>query len=144
MVDVSDATHRGATQDAEQLRYAAWLDRGTRLGLVALVASFAAYALGLLPSRVPPEQLAQWWGLPLAGYLERSGAPTGWAWLTSLGQGDSAALVGIALLAACSVPCLLALVPPAWRAGHARFAWLCVAEAAVIAIAASGLVAMGH
>jgi hypothetical protein len=130
----------------EQQRYARWLDRGTKLGLVVLVASFFVYAFGVWPARVPPEQVPQWWSLPVAAYLERSGAPTGWAWFTSLGQGDSAALLGIALLAACSVPSLLALVPIAWRAGRRRFAWLCITEAAVIVVAASGLAAtvLGH
>ena len=133
-----------AAQSAEQRRYAAWLEGGTRIGLGLLVASFAAYAFGLLPARVPPQQLAQWWSLPLNAYLERSGATTGWGWAGSLGHGDSAALLGITWLAACSIPCLLALVPLAWRRGEHRFACLCLGEAAVIALAASGLVTGGH
>lgn len=132
-----------AAHTVEAQRYATWLDRGTRLGFVLLVATFAAYVLGWLPARVAPADVPQWWGLPVAGYLERSGAPTGWAWFGSLAQGDSAALLGIALLAACSVPSLLALVPIAWQ-GRRRLAWLCIAEAAVIVIAASGLVRVGH
>lgn len=127
-----------------QERYARWIERGTWIGLATLMASFAAYLSGLLPARVPAQELAQWWGLPVAAYLERTGAPTGWAWVLALPQGDALALVGIVVLAGCSVPCLLALVPLAWRGGERRLAWLCVAEAVVITLAASGLIAAGH
>ena len=43
-------------QPPEQLRYAAWLEWGTRAGLAVLVVSFAAYVFGLLPSLVPPPE----------------------------------------------------------------------------------------
>ena len=143
-VGVGAGAGAGIEQSAEQRRYALCLDWGTRLGLGVLVASFAAYALGWLPARATPEQLAQWWGLPLGSYLERSGAATGWSWAGALGQGDAIALLGVALLAGCSVPCLLALLPLAWKRGDRRLVWLCLAEVAVIVLAASGLVTGGH
>lgn len=131
-------------QSAEQLRYARLLDWGTRIGIVLLVASFALYVAGTLPSAVPPQRLPQLWSKPVGAYLAATGVPTGWAWLAHLGQGDMAALVGVAWLAACSVPCLLALVPMARARGDRWLVALCVAEAVVIAAAASGLIAGGH
>lgn len=131
-------------QSPEQLRYARLLDWGTRAGLVLLVASFALYAFGVLPSFVPPQQLPQLWSQPVGAYLAATGTATGWGWLAHLDHGDTAALVGIAWLAACSVPCLLALVPLARGRGDTRFVALCVAEVLVIAAAASGLIAGGH
>lgn len=125
-------------QPPEQLRYARLLDWGAHLGIVVLVATFALYTLGVLAPRVPVEQLPSLWSLPLAEYLARSGAPTGWGWLAQLGHGDVAALLGIVILAGASVPCLLALLPLALRRGDRLFAALCLAEAAVIVLAASG------
>ena len=131
-------------QSREHRRYATWLHWGTNIGLVLLAATFAAYTSGALPSRVPPAQAAQWWGLPVADYLAASGAGTGWAGAASWWRGDALAMLGIAWRAGCSVPCLLALLPLASRQGERRFAWICLAEAAVILLAASGLITRGH
>ncbi|MBL8316894.1 MAG: hypothetical protein JNJ42_00740 [Burkholderiaceae bacterium] len=131
-------------QPAEQLRYAALLNWGTRLGLVVLVLSFAAYMLGLLPPHVALDRLPELWSLPVGQYLEQTRSPVGWGWIALATRGDMAGLFGIALLTGCSVVCLLALVPLYLRRGDKAFALLCVAEVAVIALAASGLLTGGH
>ncbi|MBL8324490.1 MAG: hypothetical protein JNJ89_05975 [Rubrivivax sp.] len=135
---------QAAAQSAEQLRYARLLDWGARAGMVLLVVSFAAYVLGWLPALVPPAELPRMWSQPVGAYLQATGAPTGWGWVTMLGRGDMAGLAGIVLLASCSVPCLLAMVPLARARGDRRFAWLCVAEVGVIALAATGWFGAGH
>lgn len=131
-------------QPEEQLRYARWMEWGTRLGLALLVALFAVYAFGGLPAQVPPEQLSALWGRPVGEYLRATGAPAGWAWLGLLHQGDVANLLGIAVLAGCSVLCLLALLPLALRRGDRLLAALCLAEALVVVLAASGVIGGGH
>lgn len=131
-------------QASEQLRYARVLDLASRAGLLLLVASFAAYVLGLLEAQVPVEQLPQLWGLPVDRFLQQSASPTGWGWLPLIGKGDMAGLGSVALLAGCSLACLLALVPLYLRRGDRVYALLCLAEVAVIALAASGLLAGGH
>ena len=93
------------------MRYAFLLDWGSHLGVFALVISFAAYLLGILSPHVPLEQLPGVWSLPVATYLERTATPTGWGWLALAGKGDLSNLIGIALLAGCSLPPLLALIP---------------------------------
>ncbi|EHR72118.1 hypothetical protein BurJ1DRAFT_3309 [Burkholderiales bacterium JOSHI_001] len=133
-----------ATQPAEQLLYARWLEWGTRVGLVALVGLFAAYATGLLPPHVPLEQLPALWNQPVASYLRATGAPSGWQWLGRLGQGDVANLLGIAIMAGCSVLCLLALLPLALQRGDRLLAALGLAEAAVVVLAASGVIGGVH
>lgn len=138
------STEQGAGQGAEQLLYAALLERATQIGLVVLALSFAAYMFGWLPASVTHEQLAALWAQPVGSYLQATGSPTGWGWIVQLAKGDMAALAGIALLAGLSVPCLLALVPLARRHGDKRFAALCIAEALVIVLAASGWIAGGH
>lgn len=136
--------HDQVQQSPEQLRYARLLDWGTRIGLVLLIVSFVAYVLGLAEAHVPPERLPQIWQHPVGRYLELTGSPTGWGWLALVHRGDIAGLVGIAVLAGCSVLCLLALVPMYLRRGDRAYAALCVAEAAVVVLAASGVLAAGH
>ncbi|MBL8359583.1 MAG: hypothetical protein JNN18_03750, partial [Rubrivivax sp.] len=75
-------------QPEEQLRYARWLEWGTRLGLAVLVSSFAAYVFGLLQPQVPVQRLPELWQHPVGRYLELTGAPTGWGWLAQLQHGD--------------------------------------------------------
>jgi hypothetical protein len=132
------------TQSDEQLLYARWLEWGTRFGLAALVGLFAAYAGGLLPPQVPLDQLPTLWNQPVDAYLRATGAPSGWQWVHRLGQGDVANLLGIAIMAGCSVLCLLALLPLALRRGDRLLAALCLAEAAVVLLAASGVIGGAH
>jgi len=131
-------------QPRAQLRYALWLDRGTRLGLLVLVATLSAYLMGWLPSRVPVRELPNLWHLPVDQFRKLTGAPLGWGWLALLQHGDMAALAGIALLAGCSLPCLLALVPLYARAGDRAFIAICLAQVAVLLFAASGVLNTGH
>lgn len=135
---------KNTMQSVEQLRYARLLDWGTRAGLAVLVASFAAYAFGLTPQHVAVQRLPELWALPLAQYLQQTQTPTGWGWLPLAGHGDVAALLGIVVLAGCSLVCLLALAPLYLRRGERAYAALCVAEALVIGLAASGVLGGGH
>jgi hypothetical protein len=131
-------------QPPEQLRYAMWLNAGSRLGLVVLVLTFIAYVLGGLPPRVPAHELSALWHLPAAEFTRLTGMPNGWAWLGHLQHGDMAGLIGIALLASCSLPSLLALLPLYQRAGDRAYVAICVAEVAVLLLAASGVFTVGH
>lgn len=133
-----------AAQPPEQLRYALWLDWGTRLGALVLVLSFLAYMMGWLAPRLSVHELVALWHLPASEFTQRTGMPQGWAWLAHLHQGDMAGLLGIALLAACSLPCLLALVPLYLRRGERAYAAICLAEVAVLLLAASGALRAGH
>lgn len=131
-------------QPAEQLLYARLIAWGTRAGLAVLVLSFAAYLTGLSEPHVPLERLPELWSLPLANYLEQAQVPTGWGWLALIRHGDIAALSGIVILAGCSALALLALVAVYLRQGDRAYAALCLAEAAVVLLAASGLIGGGH
>lgn len=131
-------------QPAEQERYARLLDWGTRVGLLLLVASFVAYVSGLLPGVVPVDRLPELWALPVAQFQARTHMPGGWGWLALLGHGDVLGLLGIALLAGVSIPCLLALVPLYAQRGDKAYVAICLLEVAVVALAASGLLSGGH
>lgn len=131
-------------QPAEQLAYARWLKRGARLGLAVLILTFSAYMLGWTTPQVPLEQLPQLWSLPLAQYLDRTGMPSGWGWLPLALRGDISGLVGIVILAGCALLALAAAAIVYLRQGDRGYALLCGAEAAIIVLAASGLVAGGQ
>lgn len=133
-----------ASQPPEQLRYARVLDLGARIGFVVLVLSYAAYLSGLMDAHVPPERLPELWVHPVGRYLELTQSPVGWGWLPRIHLGDMAGLAGIALLAGCSVAALLALVPIYLKRGDRAYVAICLAEVAVVLLAASGWLAGGH
>jgi hypothetical protein len=128
----------------EQRLYAKLLNRAAMIGVAVLVAGFGAYALGLLPAHVPVERLPSLWGQPLGAYLKETGTPTGWGWLAHVDKGEFASLAGIAVLTGCSLVCLIAVIPIYARRGDKIYAAICVLEIAVLLLAASGIVIVGH
>ncbi len=135
------------TSDAlrvEQRLYARLLERSAATGFAVLVAGFAAYAFGWLPAHVPLERLPELWGLPLRDYLRATDAPRGWGWIAHLADGEFASLAGIALLAGASLLCLGGLLAVYARRGDRFYAAICVAEIAVMLLAASGVLTTGH
>lgn len=128
----------------EAQRYALLLDWGSRVGLVLLVISFTGYLFGLLPAHVPPEQLPGLWTHPVATYLQLTHSPRNWEWITLIKHGDHSNMIGIAVLAGCSVPPLLALIPLFMRQRDIVYAIICALEVVVLLLAASGLLTSGH
>lgn len=128
----------------EQVRYAMLLDLTSKLGFAALGVGFLAYALGWLDAHVTVDQLPRVWRMPLADYLATTHSPTGWGWLLHLHKGEYVVLLGIAMLAGCSVVCLAAILPIFIRRGDKVYVGICLLEIAVLLLAASGLLAAGH
>jgi hypothetical protein len=135
--------HPSLEQPDEQLRYARLLSWGTGAGLAVLLLSFAAYVCGLIEAQVAPGRLPELWALPVGTYQQLTGTPTGWGWLALARRSDMAALLGIAVLAGSSALCLLALAASYLRRKDLVYAALCVAEVAVIVVAATGWLAPG-
>lgn len=140
----STPTSNTRQQRAEAARYALLLDWGTRIGVLALLLSFAAYLFGILSPHVPLAQLPEVWSLPVSEYLQRTASPTGWGWLALAHRGDLSNLIGIALLAGCSLPPLLGLIPLYLQRRDSVYATLCALVATVLILAASGLLTGGH
>ncbi len=131
-------------QKAEATRYASILDWGTRLGLLVLILSFAAYVLGLTTPLVALQDLPQLWNQPVAVFQQKTGTPLGWGWLSMLGKGDMLNLLGIAILAGCSIPPLLSLIPLYLQRRDFTYAGICLAIMLVLVLAASGVLTGGH
>jgi len=131
-------------QKADALRYALLLDWGTRIGLISLVISFAAYLFGLLVPHVPLDQLPMVLNQPAKTFLQQTGTPTGWGWVRLAHKGDLSNLIGIALLAGCSIPPLLGLIPLYLKRRDFLYAGICGLITIVLVLAASGLLTGGH
>jgi len=139
-----DAGASVQAQGREQLLYARILDWGVGIGLVVLVATFAVYVSGLLPLKVPLERLPEFWSHPAPRFLAESGSPSGWGWLLQLDRGDILAMSGIAILAGTPLLGLLLLAPMSLADDDRLFAAICLVEAAVLLLAASGWLVAGH
>ena len=127
----------------EQLIYAKWLDFGTKAGFIALVVTFVVHVFGLMPPSLALEHLPRYWHLPVGEFIALTGAPQGWTWIARLGEADILNFIGVAILASVTAVCYARLVPLFLRVGERTLAWICLAEIAVLAAAASGI-AVGH
>lgn len=130
---------------ADAQRYALLLDWGTRVGLVLLVLGFTAYVTGLLPPHVPLDRLPSLWNLPVDTFHQVTQTPEAFDLISMIRHGDRINMVGIAILASCSLPPLLALIPLFLEQRNGRiYALICVLESAVLVLAASGILTAGH
>lgn len=129
---------------ADAQRYALLLDWGTRVGLVLLVLSFTAYVTGLLAPHVPLERLPSLWNLPVDTYHAVTHTPEVFDWMALIRHGDRINMIGIAVLAGCSVPPLLALIALFLKQRDAVYAVICAFEVMVLLLAASGVLTSGH
>jgi hypothetical protein len=98
----------------------------------------------LLPAFVPLDALPALWGLPVGEYLERTGVVSGWGWLGLLRFSDYASLACVALIGLVTLICYLRVLPLLLRLGERLQAVLVLAQALVLLIAASGLLAGGR
>ena len=128
----------------ENAIYARWLSAGVIAGFVALAVSFVLYLTRLVPPGIAPEKLPQYWNLPVTEYVAITGAPTGWAWIFRLGEGDLLNFAGVAVLAITTVLCQLRVLPHFARTGQRALALIAVAQVALLAAAASGLLFTVH
>ena len=137
---------------SEQLLYARILEKGMFFGLILMFITFGLYIFGIMPSVVPLEKISDYWNQPVHLYLEVIKTdflnwehhPTGWTWLKLVGKGDFINFVPVAILSGVTVVCYLAIVPGLFKRGDKAYAIMALAEAAILALAASGLLAVGH
>lgn len=135
----------------EQVMYASILEKGMYVGLAALVITFAVYMLQITPSVIPVDQISKYWGMNVHKYLDTINAqflqlphpPTGWAWLGLLGKSDFLNFVGVAILSGITVLCYISIVPIFLKKGDTAYAAMAAITAAVLALAASGILAVG-
>jgi hypothetical protein len=127
-------------KDIDQQVYARMLGLGANTGLAALVGFFAIYLLEIVPPLVAHEQLPDLWSAPASEFLHTSGITHGWDWTNFIHHSDILNLLGIAALAACSMPCLVAVLPIYWAAHQRALFAVCALELVVLVFAASGVI----
>ncbi len=137
------APKRVVTIAEEQLTYARLLDKGMKLGILFLIGSFAIYVSGVMPPLIPVDDLPKYWGMPVKQYLAATGIHAGWGWVTMVGKGDFLNFIGIAFLAGITLACYAAIIPGFLRKKDMAYAWIAIAEIAVLALAASGVLRSG-
>jgi hypothetical protein len=127
----------------EQLLYASILEKGMYLGLLILLITYGIYMVGIPGPYLQHAQVPQLWGLSVTDYLHSAKIEAGWAWTGMLGYSDFLNFVGIAMLAAVSIACFIAIVPLLVRNGDRVYAVLAVAEIIILSVAASGILGAG-
>jgi len=124
--------------------YARWLGAVARIAFAAALVAFVLYAGGVLPTFVPLDALPGLWQLPVGEYLARTGGPVGWGWLRLLAYADYLSLGCVALIAAVTLVCYLAVLPMLLKLEERVQAALVAAQIIVLLLAASGALAAGH
>lgn len=138
--------------DEEQLLYANILQVGMYIGLTLLLVTFALYASGIVAPAVPVERLPDYWTLDVHEYLEATNRDhlhhehpiSGWSWLQVLDKGDYLNFLGIALLSGVTIVCFLGIVPTLIRKQDRAYVVMALLEVVILALAASGILAVGH
>ena len=125
---------------SEQQLYARIVYHMNHLGLFFLVVGFVLYLTGMLVPHVPLEDLHKYWSLPLDQYLEKTGAPTGWQWISELAYGDAVPLLGVAVLASITIVCYLVLFFKFLQRGIRPLVAITVIELFLMLLSASNLI----
>ena len=141
-----------AEANEEQMLYAKILAKGMYVGLGTLMVTFFLYVTGIVAPAIPIEELPNLWTLPAHEYLEainhqflhREALVDGWGWVAILNKGDFLNFVGIALLALVTIGCYLGILPTLLRKKDWVYAGIAIAEVLILALAASGIVSVGH
>jgi hypothetical protein len=127
----------------EQIIYANILVIGVWAGIFILVATYAIYLSGILPSHVEMSIIPTLWGKGVGEYLEITHSPHGWGWVSLLTKGDFLNYIGLALLALMTIVCYLVLVRGYIRQKNWLFTVIALLEIVVLSVAASGLLGSG-
>jgi hypothetical protein len=76
-------------------------------------------------------------------YLHKANVHSGWGWFKLIGYSDFLNFVPIAILAGVTILCFLAIVPVLLKQNDKLYTVLAFLEAAILAVAASGLLGAG-
>jgi len=120
----------------ESLVYARLLNIGRAIGLVALIIAFGIYIAGIIPPRIPLNELSTYWGLSAKDYLTRSGIQTGWSWIGMLRYSDILNFIPIAFLSGITIICYLSIIPILFGKKDRIYAWIAILEVLVLVFAA--------
>ena len=101
--------------------------------------TFTLYVSGLVPPVIPIHELPRYWGLSAADYVRAAKLPQGWGWVSLVGRGDFLNFIGVVLLAALTIVAYVRIVPILLGRRDLPYLFIVVAEIAVLALAAIGI-----
>ena len=102
------------------------------------------YLTGVITPIVPVEELPRFWSLSVNEYIEKSNMPTGSQWISNIGYGDIAPMLGIAVLASVTFMCYFVLLFQFIKRGVKIFVLIVFIELLLILFSASNLVQVTH
>jgi hypothetical protein len=76
-------------------------------------------------------------------FLHWETLPTGWSWMRLLGYGDFLNFLPIAILSGITILCYIVITPGLFARKDKAMAIMAIAEAVILALAASGLLSVG-
>jgi hypothetical protein len=127
----------------EQVLYAKILEKCMYFGLLFLLITYLIYISGIISPYVPLADVSQYWTLSVSDYLHKTNIHPGWGWIKMVAYSDFLNFIGIAMLAGVTIVCFLSIVPVLWKEGDKVYAVLSVVEAAILTVAASGILGSG-
>ena len=136
----------------EMILYAGVLERGMYTGLLLMFVTFLLYIFGVLEPVVPLERIDSFWNQPVHDnlvqvnrvFLGWDELPIGWSWVKLLGYGYYLNFLSVELLSGVTILCYLFIVPGMFQRKDYWMASIALAEALILILAASGLLAVGH
>jgi hypothetical protein len=133
-------TGSGANKiEAAQLSYATLLVWLVRIGIVGMAALFLPYATGWVSAAIPIGQVPMYWTMDAAHYGRAVGVDAGWGWLGSLADSGVLAFAGTILFPISATVAALAAAAIFLRHRLPVYSGIALAEAAVLVIAATGI-----
>ncbi len=127
-----------------QLTYATVLSWTSTLGIIFVVAGYLVYVFQLLPSTVPPSEVAMHWGLRAAELHKIVPVPSGWDWIYQLGRGDVLSYASVVYLSSVTMLCLAVIIPLFLKEKDMIYSVMTLLQVLVLVFAAAGIVSGGH
>lgn len=140
---MADSPSKSLQAGPEQVLYAKLLEKGMFFGLILIIITYLIYVLGIIKPFIPLRDVPKYWTMNVHHYLETTHIQSGWAWLHMIGYSDFLNFIPIAILAGITIACFLAIVPVLWKREDKVYAGFALAEALILAVAASGILGAG-
>ncbi len=133
-----------AKASPEQIRYANLLFYGAWFSILLMILTYSIYLFGILDPYLPLEKVPVYWQMSVHEYVEKANIPIGWGWVKLLNKGDFLNFIGLALLGGMTIICFCTLIPAYIRKRDWPFVVISICEVLILALAASGILAVGH
>ena len=109
-----------------------------------MILTYSIYLFGILDPYLPLEKVPVYWQMSVHEYVEKANIPIGWGWVKLLNKGDFLNFIGLALLGGMTIICFCTLIPAYIRKRDWPFVVISICEVLILALAASGILAVGH